>query len=443
MENRLIYTVTELTVQIKNSLESLFPHIWVEGEISNLRMPSSGHYYFTLKDSQSQLRAVMFRSQNRSLQFIPEDGLNIICCGRINVYEPRGEYQLLIETMEPKGKGALQLAFEQLKKKLEAEGLFDNAHKRSIPQFPGRVAIITSPTGAAVRDILKILGRRFPNLEILIVPVKVQGDEAAEEIARALYLVNQQHAAEVIIVTRGGGSLEDLRAFNTEVVARAIFTSEIPVISAVGHEIDFTIADFVADLRAPTPSAAAELVVRDKKELLRVLSHHRDRLNHGLRSVLIQNKNCISSLSRRLGDPSRRIIQYHIQCDDLRLRLRNTLPRFLRQRKDALGHYREVMFLHAPRSALQQYRSSLGFLKKGLINATQSVCKKNRLGLASCFEKLNALNPLNILQRGYSITRLLPTGEIVKSSLQIHQGDTVDVHLSEGEAYCIVDKVIL
>jgi len=215
MENRLIYTVSELTRQIKDSLEGLFPNIWVEGEISNLRIPSSGHYYFTLKDSQSQIRGVMFRSQQRILPFVPEDGMRVICRGRVNVYEPRGEYQLLVETLEPKGKGALQLAFEQLKKKLQAEGFFNEERKRPIPTLPGKIAIITSPTGAALRDILKILNRRFSNLEILIVPVKVQGDEAPGEIARALTIVNMQHAAEVIIVARGGGSIEDLWAFNT------------------------------------------------------------------------------------------------------------------------------------------------------------------------------------------------------------------------------------
>ncbi len=443
MEQRLIYTVTELTRRIKDALESLFPHIWVEGEISNLRIPSSGHYYFTLKDSQSQLRAVMFRSQNRILPFTPEDGISIICRGRLTVYEPRGDYQLLVETMEPKGKGALQLAFEQLRKKLQAEGLFADGRKRPIPVVPGRLAIITSPTGAAVRDILKVLNRRFANLEILIVPVKVQGDGAAEEISQALYLVNQQHAADVIIIARGGGSLEDLWAFNTEVVARAIGASEIPVISAVGHEIDFTIADFVADLRAPTPSAAAELVVRDKRELLQILSHTRERLNHALQSCLVENNNRIAALSQRLGDPTKRIIQYHLRCDDLRFRLVNTLPRHLRQRKSDLDHYREVLFLHAPRSALHHYRTSLGYLKKGLIAAIERLCQKNRSGLRSGFEKLTALNPVNILQRGYSITRLLPTEELVTSSRQIHRGDTVDVRLSEGEAYCIVDKVIL
>lgn len=443
MENRLIYTVSELTRQIKDALEGLFPNIWVEGEISNLRIPSSGHYYFTLKDSQSQIRGVMFRSQQRILPFVPEDGMSVICRGRVNVYEPRGEYQLLIEAMEPKGKGALQLAFEQLKKKLQAEGLFDDDRKRPIPTLPVRIAIITSPTGAALRDILKILNRRFPNLEILIVPVKVQGDEAPGEIARALNIVNMQHAADVIIVARGGGSLEDLWAFNTELVARSIFTSAIPVISAVGHEIDFTIADFVADLRAPTPSAAAELVVRDKQELLRMLSHYSIRLKNALRNCLEQNRNNIGYLSRHLANPAKRIINYQIQCDDLHLRLGKTLPRIVQQRKGDIGHYREVILLYTPRTAIQNYRSTLGYLRKAFINGAEVLLERNSAALKNCFVKLNTLNPLNILQRGYSITRLLPAQEIVKSARQLRNGDTVDVRLSEGEVYCIVDKVIL
>jgi exodeoxyribonuclease VII large subunit len=443
MENRLIYTVSELTRQIKDSLEGLFPNIWVEGEISNLRIPSSGHYYFTLKDGQSQIRAVMFRSQQRILPFVPEDGMSVISRGRVNVYEPRGEYQLLIEAMEPKGKGALQLAFEQLKKKLQAEGLFDDDRKRPIPTLPVRIAIITSPTGAALRDILKILNRRFPNLEILIVPVKVQGDEAPGEIARALNIVNIQHAADVIIVARGGGSLEDLWAFNTELVARAIFTSAIPVISAVGHEIDFTIADFVADLRAPTPSAAAELVVRDKQELRRMLSHYSIRLKNALRNCLEQNRNNIGYLSRHLANPAKRIINYQIQCDDLHLRLGKTLPRIVQQRKGDIGHYREVILLYTPRTAIQNYRSTLGYLRKAFINGAEVLLERNSAALKNCCAKLNTLNPLNILQRGYSITRLLPAQEIVKSARQVRTGDTVDVRLSEGEVYCIVDKVIL
>jgi exodeoxyribonuclease VII large subunit len=443
MENRLIYTVSELTRQIKDSLEGLFPNIWVEGEISNLRIPSSGHYYFTLKDSQSQIRGVMFRSQQRILPFVPEDGMRVICRGRVNVYEPRGEYQLLVETLEPKGKGTLQLAFEQLTKKLQAEGFFNEDRKRLIPTLPGRIAIITSPTGAALRDILKILNRRFSNLEILIVPVKVQGDEAPGEIARALTIVNMQHAADVIIVTRGGGSLEDLWAFNTELVARAIFTSAIPVISAVGHEIDFTIADFVADLRAPTPSAAAELVVKDKQELQQMLSHYSIRLKNTLRNCLEQNRSTIGYLSRHLIDPAKRIINYQIQCDDLHLRLGKSLPRIVQQRKSDIGHYREVILLHTPRTAIQNYWSTLGYLKKTFINNAELLLERNGSILNNCIAKLNTLNPLNILQRGYSITHLFPAQEIVKSARQVRKGDTVAVRLSEGEVYCIVDKVRL
>jgi exodeoxyribonuclease VII large subunit len=443
MENRLIYTVSELTSQIKDSLEGLFPNIWVEGEISNLRIPSSGHYYFTLKDSQSQIRGVMFRSQQRILPFVPEDGMNVICRGRVNVYEPRGEYQLLIETMEPRGKGALQVAFEQLKKRLQAEGLFDDARKRPIPALPDRIAIITSPTGAALRDILKILHRRFPNLEILIVPVKVQGDEAPGEIARALTIVNAQHAADVIIVARGGGSIEDLWAFNTELVARALFTSAIPVISAVGHEIDFTIADFVADLRAPTPSAAAELVVRDKQELLQMLSHYRIRLKNALHNCLEQNRSSVSYLSRHLIDPAKTIVNYQIQCDDLRLRLEKSLPRVVQQRKSDISHYREVILLRTPRTAIQNYRSALVYLKKECMHTAENLLARNTSALKNCIEKIKTLNPLNILQRGYSITRLLPAQELVKSARQVRTGDKLDVRLSEGEVYCIVDKVIL
>jgi exodeoxyribonuclease VII large subunit len=443
MENRLIYTVSELTRQIKDSLEGLFPNIWVEGEISNLRIPSSGHYYFTLKDSASQIRAVMFRSQQRILPFVPEDGMNVICKGRVNVYEPRGEYQLLIEALEPKGKGALQLAFEQLKKKLQAEGLFNEERKRPLPALPGRIAIITSPTGAALRDILKILNRRFPNLEILIAPVKVQGDEASGEIAQALKAINTLEAADVIIVARGGGSLEDLWAFNTEKVARAIFDSAIPVISAVGHEIDFTIADFVADLRAPTPSAAAELVVRDKQEWLQMLSHYNIRLKNKLRNWLEQNRNNLDYLSRHLSNPAKRIINYQIECDDLHLRLGKSLPRIVQQRRGDVIHYREVILLHTPRTAIQNYRSVLGYLKKACMHTTGVLLERNRSTLKNCVEKANTLNPLNILQRGYSITRLLPARKIVKSARQVRKGDTLDVRLSEGEVYCIVDKVIL
>lgn len=273
-----IYQVSELTREIRNVLEERFPEVWVEGEISNFRPAGSGHFYFSLKDDQSQIRVVMFRGAQSGLRFRPENGLAVLCYGRLTVYEPRGEYQVIIEHMEPKGIGARELAFEQLKKKLEGEGLFDPSRKRPIPYLPRRVGIVTSPTGAVIRDMIHVLTRRFPNIRVLLNPVVVQGEGAAGEIAQAITEMNERDDVDVLIVGRGGGSIEDLWAFNEEVVARAIGVSRIPVISAVGHETDFTIADFVADLRAPTPSAAAELAVPVKEDLLLMLRERCRRL---------------------------------------------------------------------------------------------------------------------------------------------------------------------
>ncbi|MFC1509440.1 exodeoxyribonuclease VII large subunit [Candidatus Omnitrophota bacterium] len=267
-EGKYIYKVSELTSHIKTILEDSFPNIWIEGEISNFKAPFSGHFYFTLKDDKSELKSVFFKSSNEKVKFDIKDGMHVICRGRIGIYEKQGVYQLYVSRMEPKGIGALQLAFEQLKERLFKEGLFDEARKKPIPLLPERIGIVTSPTGAAIRDILNVLKRRFPNVEVIINPVKVQGDEAKEEIVRAINDFNKLNNIDVMIVGRGGGSLEDLWAFNEEVVARAIYNSKIPVISAVGHEIDWTISDFVADLRAATPSVAAELAIVNKNELI-------------------------------------------------------------------------------------------------------------------------------------------------------------------------------
>jgi len=268
---RYILTVSELTREIKDILEMQFADILVEGEISNLKVPPSGHIYFTLKDDLSQIRVVLFKNQARSLRFSPEDGLHVICRGRVSLYEKRGEYQLILEEMEPKGIGALQLAFLQLKERLEKEGFFDSSRKRPIPMVPQKIGIVTSPTGAVIRDMLQIIERRFENVHLLLYPVRVQGEGAASEIAKGIEYFNEQMEVDVIIVARGGGSLEDLWAFNEEEVARAIFYSQIPILSAVGHETDYTISDFVADVRAPTPSAAAELVVKDKRDVKNTL----------------------------------------------------------------------------------------------------------------------------------------------------------------------------
>ena len=276
---RYIYKVNELTSSVKIILEDSFPNIWVEGEVSNFRNPSSaGHFYFTLKDSRSEIRCVFFKSHNEKIKFELKDGMHVIVCGRVSIYEARGVYQLNVTKMEPKGIGALQLAFEQLKEKLFKEGLFDESHKKSIPIVPNRIGIVTSPTGAAIKDMLHVLKRRFSNVEIIINPVKVQGDGAKEEIAEAIEDFNKLINIDVLIVARGGGSLEDLWAFNEEIVARAIYNSKVPVISAVGHEIDWTISDFVADLRVPTPSVAAETVIASKNELIDRLDDIENRL---------------------------------------------------------------------------------------------------------------------------------------------------------------------
>lgn len=291
-----VFSVTEITRMIRYSLEADFSGIWVKGEISNLRIPSSGHIYLTLKDESSQLKGVMFKFQNRNLKFQLEDGLRVIVFGNISVYEPRGEYQLIIEHIEPKGIGALQLAYEQLKERLYKEGLFDKKHKKPLSVLPRKIGIITSPTGAAIRDILMIMERRFANIHMLIYPVRVQGEGSAQEIALAIEEMNSIKAADVLILARGGGSIEDLWSFNEEIVARAIFRSRIPVISAVGHEIDYTISDFVADLRAPTPSAAAEMVVQSKEELLKRVKMNYDLLARSVISYINQQRSSLDSI---------------------------------------------------------------------------------------------------------------------------------------------------
>src|SRR5437667_11604107 len=316
---RRVYTVSELTAGIKGTLEGMFPAVWVEGEISNLRVPSSGHAYFTLKDEGAQLSAVLFRGRGRRVRFEPEDGMHVLVFGGLDVYAARGQYQLVVEMMEPKGLGALQLAFEQLKRKLEAEGLFEEARKRPLPAFPRVIGIVTSPTGAAIRDMLNIIGRRFADLHILITPVRVQGDEAPAEIVQALVHLQEIVNIDVIIVGRGGGSIEDLWAFNDERVARALAACRLPAISAVGHETYFTNADFVADLRAPTPSGAAELVVREKLAVMETLADLYARLKQAMTADVTAQRERLQFLARRrvLTDPARALRDLHRRLDAL------------------------------------------------------------------------------------------------------------------------------
>jgi len=388
-----ILTVTQLTSQIKGLLEGTFADVWVAGEISNLNIPQSGHAYFTLKDEQSQVRAVLFRSAQRFLKFTLQHGIQVICRGRVSVYEVRGEYQLIVDYIEPKGVGALQLAFEQLKAKLEKEGLFALEHKRPLPLLPTRIGVVTSPTGAAIRDILRVIKRRHPRMHILIYPVPVQGPEAAPAIIEALRHFNRERAVDVLIVGRGGGSLEDLWAFNEEVVARAIHASAIPVISAVGHETDYTIADFVADLRAPTPSAAAEMVVESEESFQNFIDGLASRLVRSLRQHLDLARRTLREFARLLVDPRRVLEQQSQRVDELTARLATGLRHHL---------------------------------------------KRDRARLASLSAGLDHLNPLAILSRGYSITKKMPGGAVLKDAAEVSPGDVIHTRFHRGEILSIV-----
>ncbi len=387
-----IHTVTELTHAIRDRLEGEFCDIWVCGEVSNWRPnESSGHWYFSLKDSNSQLNAVMFRGVNSKIKFQVEQGMELICHGKISVYPPRGNYQIIIDTCEPKGMGALQLAFEQLKQKLAAEGLFDRSKKIPIPFLPRRVGVVTSPTGAAIRDICTVLRRRFPSIDILLMPTRVQGDGAAIEIARAIRLLDERGDVDVMIVGRGGGSIEDLWAFNEEVVARAIFSARTPVVSAVGHEIDFTIADFVADVRAATPSAAAELVVPVCGDLRASVIDKRRQLLHGLRTRVARSVEQLHHLRQRLRFPVNKITDGFQWVDHLRERLQNAMRGGIDRRR-------------------QQVMNWAG--------------------------QLQHLSPLAVLAKGYAVVQ--KGGVAVRDAGMLTVGDVLDVRLDKGSIVAAV-----
>ncbi|MCB9800052.1 MAG: exodeoxyribonuclease VII large subunit [Candidatus Omnitrophica bacterium] len=396
-QDKRIYTVSQINREIRMILETRFAQFWIEGEVSNFKHHSSGHMYFSLKDNSSQIGAVFFSRYNRALKFQLKDGLKVIAFGRISLYEPRGQYQVYVERIEPKGVGALQLAFLQLKEKLEKEGLFDPRHKKQIPRFPACVGLVTSPTGAAIRDILNVIGRRFKNTRILLYPVKVQGEGAASEIAEAIGQMNVFNEADVLIVGRGGGSLEDLWAFNEEVVARAVFDSKIPVISAVGHEIDWTISDLVADLRAPTPSAAAELVVQNSEELLKRLS-------------------------------------------DFGMRMRYSVQNLLRSKRQKLQALTSGYAFEQPRILVDQFSQRLDEIFRQLNRDLTSVLKQKQHDLASLAGRLQALSPLAILSRGYSLT-FSEDGSLVKTVRKIRQGEMIRTRLYDGTVESKITKI--
>jgi exodeoxyribonuclease VII large subunit len=440
MRTASVFTVTELTRQIKETLELSYSNLWVEGEISNMKIPSSGHFYFTLKDKNSQIRAVMFRYKNKSLKYTPEDGMKVVCKCRMNVYEPRGEYQLLIESMTPRGIGDLQFAFEQLKKKLEKEGLFNSVKKKKIPFLPEKIAVITSPTGAAVKDIISIITRRFPKMEIMIIPVKVQGKEASLEIEDALTTANLHLKADVIILGRGGGSIEDLWPFNEERVARAIFNSNIPVISAVGHETDFTISDFVADLRAPTPSAAAELVVGEKEKLEKQIIQQTSQLRSLLLQILEKNRMQIKYCQSFLGNRINQLSDLKLKIDELNIRLTYGINSTVSLKRSEVNSAERIVLSSPPSNIIRSKRQRLIHLTSNISGHFSALKNNKSASLQTCTARLNSLSPLHTLERGFSITRLLPSLKTIKDSSILKKGDRVNIRFAKGSAECKIIK---
>jgi exodeoxyribonuclease VII large subunit len=436
-----IYTVSALTREVRDRLETYFSLVWVSGEVSNLRQPVSGHYYFTLKDAGAQLKAVLFKGSHQHMRFKPQEGSQFLCRGRLTVYEPRGEYQLVVDYLEPLGQGALAQAFEVLKTHLREEGLFAPELKKPLPFLPRKIALVTSPTGAAVRDFLRLLGQRFPNVEVLVYPVKVQGAEAAGEITRALDDLAGYPGVEVIVLARGGGSLEDLWPFNEEKVARAIHRCPIPVVSAVGHEVDFTIADFVADKRAATPSAAVELVVPDRGELIRRLA----RLGATLAGTLARRRDMarqhLNLMARQLPDMRRSLVDLRLRVDDRAEMLVRRARRVVTHQDQALRLATSRLFLQSPRRALIAARQQLAQAAQLL---GQSFCRRQaeqRRHLEYRQGRLEQINPLAILKRGYAVATLLPGEIVVRDAAEVSAGAAIRVRVAQGRMDCEVKEV--
>ncbi len=485
--NPTILTVTQLNYAVRHLLEGEFGDIWLAGEISNFSQPVSGHWYLTLKDQQAQVRCAMFRMKNQRVGFKPQNGMQVLVRASVSLYEARGDYQLILETMQPAGDGLLQQQFEQLKIKLAAEGLFAQEHKQRLPSFVKTVGIITSSSGAALQDILQILRRRDPNLGVVIYPVLVQGREAAQDIAATIRLANQRRECDVLIVGRGGGSLEDLWCFNEEIVARAIFQSQLPIISAVGHETDVTIADFVADLRAPTPSAAAELVSRDQQELARQLFHQFDKANLAFDRVWNDKLNTFHRLKLRLKAqrPTHKLQQQIQQLQQLEQRMQKAVLHKIAQKSQQIQHLEKRLLVQHPQQQLQRQKQQLQRHEISLIQAinrryqhteqqwqqlTQrlariplphyfSQCQQrhqqlrqrlnyamdNKLSqeqqkLKQLCSQLHSLSPLNVLARGYSITQFNET--VITSSQQLHIGQTIKTQFADGQVFSEIVQIL-
>ncbi len=430
---RRIWPVRELVGQVRERIELEFGDVWVEGEISNYRPAPSGHVYFTLKDADAQLPIVLFRRQAMLLRFRPEDGLRVLVRGRVSVYEQRGQMQLVAETLEPVGAGSLQLAFEQLKQRLKAEGLFEVARKRPLPAFPRTVGIVTSPTGAVIRDFLNIVARRHSGLSVLLCPVSVQGDSAPAEIETALAQLNASGLVDAIVLARGGGSLEDLAAFNSERVARAIASSGLPVVAAIGHETDFTIADFVADLRAPTPSAAAELITEAQHKIAEYLAEQSHRLDRAVRYQLLQARQRLTRLpvSRAESRLSTLLHRQAQRLDDLSFRQGAALAGLLTQNRRRVADLAAAVLRHDPRRKLSQARERLSAGRTHLIHSMEHNLHAAAANLSALEARLHSLSPLAVLDRGYALV-LNADGSLIRSTAQLAPGDQLTTRLADG-----------
>ncbi len=438
---RDIYSVSRLNREARAVLEGNFPLLWVEGEISNLARPRSGHIYFSLKDEFAQVRCAMFRMRVTNLRFTPQEGMQITARVKVGLYEPRGDYQLQVEHMEESGDGALRSAFEALKKRLDQEGLFDSARKRTLPHLPKSIGVVTSPSGAAIRDILTVLHRRFPAIPVVIYPTAVQGDGAANEIAAQIQLAGKRKECNVLIVGRGGGSLEDLWAFNEEVVARAIYDSPIPVVSAVGHEVDITISDFVADVRAPTPSAAAELLSPNRADWLDSLQRTTQRLQRSLQQQLRLQRQHVEGLQKRLRDPAQQLQQRAQRLDELELRLQTAQRNQLRHRQARLNTHTARLQRHNPIARLQQHQQKQQQLTLRLHQAQRQQLKAMQLRLAAQAHALEAISPLATLGRGYAIVQAVDSEQVIRDSAEVKSGAKVRAQLHRGELLCRVEEV--
>lgn len=442
LEERQVYSVSQLNTEVKLLLQNNFVLIWIEGEISNFAQPASGHMYFSLKDEQAQVRCAMFRNANRRLTFEPDNGMHVLLRARVGLYEPRGEYQLTIEHMEEAGEGLLQRKFEELKRKLSQEGLFDQAHKQALPTFPTKLCVITSATGAAIRDILSVLQRRYPLLAIQIYAVPVQGEESANAIVHAIQSVNQHGHCDVIILARGGGSIEDLWSFNEEAVARAIYASKLPLVAGIGHEVDFTIADFTADVRAATPSAAAEIIAPHQDDLLATLEQYKNSLFFSLQDQLTTFQQSIDWLTQRLqfSHPKQSIQRSAERLMELKRRAFSTIKLQLYTQHDLLNKLTLRFENQSPKSRLQESRLKLTNLHKDLNRCVLHQLDLGNQRLAALCRTLDAVSPLGTLNRGYAIVSNAKNGQIIQHTDQVAEQEKILIQLATGRLSARIDK---